>query len=165
MVNKKTIPEDLSDHLAKLLKKTNDSLSVKRIQCVYFKAKYDKTPEEIADMVGYNVSYVRQVQANFWKYGDLSFNLKKRGGRNNSIFQIEEEKELIDKFEKESKQGGIIEVSKIHKVLEEKAKKKIAQSTIYRMLDRHNWRKIMPRPYHPKSNQKKTEAFKKTTNI
>jgi hypothetical protein len=165
LVNKKIIPEDLSDSLSLLLKKTSDSLSVKRIQCIYFKAKYDKTPEEIADMVGYNVDYVKHIQANFWKNGESAFKIKLRGGRNNSIFTVKEEKNLIDKFEKEATQGRIVEVSKIHKVVEEKAKKKVAQSTTYRMLDRNNWRKVVPRPYHPKSNKKKEEDFKKTSNI
>jgi len=51
------------------------------------------------------------------------------------------------------------------KAIEEKANKKIAKSTTYRMLDRHNWRKITPRPYHPKSKPEKQEQFKKTLNI
>ncbi|MCE5241943.1 MAG: winged helix-turn-helix domain-containing protein [Desulfobacteraceae bacterium] len=40
--------------------------------------------------------------------------------------------------------------------------RKVAKTTIYRMLDRHGWRKIMPRPHHPKSDPKAQEGFKKT---
>lgn len=163
LVNKKVIPENLSDYLIQLLRKANDSLSVKRIQCVYFKAKYDKTPEEIADMVGYNVAYVKQIQAIFWKYGESALDIKPRGGRRRENLKFKEEKELIDKFNKGAEKGGIIEVSKIKAAYESKIGKKVAKSTVYRMLKRHDWRKIAPRTKHPKSDKEALENFKKTS--
>ena len=39
---------------------------------------------------------------------------------------------------------------------------KVADSTIYRMLARHGWRKIMPRSKHPKkASDQAIEAYKK----
>jgi hypothetical protein len=35
-------------------------------------------------------------------------------------------------------------------------------STIYRLLDRHGWRKLVPRPRHPKANEREQAIFKKT---
>ena len=35
-------------------------------------------------------------------------------------------------------------------------------TSIYRLLDRHGWRKLVPRPRHPKANQKSKPRFKKT---
>ena len=35
-------------------------------------------------------------------------------------------------------------------------------STIYRLLDRHGWRKLLPRPKHPKGSQEEQDHFKKT---
>lgn len=163
MVNKKVIPENLTDYLNQILRKTGDSSSVKRIQCIYFKAKYDKTPEEIADMVGYNVAYVKQIQANFWKYGESSLDIKSRGGRRRENLKYEEEKALIDQFNKEAEKGGIIEVSKIKAAYENKLGKQVAKSTVYRMLKRHDWRKIAPRTKHPKSDKEAIEDFKKTS--
>ena len=37
-----------------------------------------------------------------------------------------------------------------------------SNSTIYNLLDRHGWRKLMPRPFHPKRNLAAQKAFKKT---
>jgi hypothetical protein len=34
-------------------------------------------------------------------------------------------------------------------------------STIYRLLDRHGWRKLVPRPRHPKANPEEQAIFKK----
>ena len=39
--------------------------------------------------------------------------------------------------------------------------RKVAQTTIYRMLDRHDWRTIIPRPRHPNSSAEAREGFKK----
>jgi len=39
---------------------------------------------------------------------------------------------------------------------------KVPASSVYRMLERHGWRKIVPRPSHPKADPQAQEAFKKT---
>jgi len=38
----------------------------------------------------------------------------------------------------------------------------VNDSTMYRLLHRHGWRKVMPRPRHPKSDLETQERFKKT---
>jgi hypothetical protein len=37
----------------------------------------------------------------------------------------------------------------------------VARSTIYRLLGRHGWRKVVPRPRHPKTDLAAQSAFKK----
>ena len=53
-------------------------------------------------------------------------------------------------------------MSEIKRAFEAEVGHKVAKTTIYRMLDRHDWRKIMPRPRHPKSDTEAQEGFKKT---
>jgi hypothetical protein len=36
----------------------------------------------------------------------------------------------------------------------------VARSTVYRLLDRHGWRKVTPRPRHPKADPAAQAAFK-----
>ena len=38
----------------------------------------------------------------------------------------------------------------------------VDESTIYRLLNRHGWRKLMPRPRHPQADLQEQEEFKKT---
>jgi transposase len=155
--------DKLIEHLQKLLKSSASNISIKRIQCIYFKVKYDKEPEEIGEMVGYNKSYVKQIQAKYWKEGDSVFYLKQRGGRRRENFTLEEEKRIVEEFRKKAENAEILEVSKIKKYYEEKIGKKVPKSTVYRMLDRQDWRKITPRPSHPKSKPELIEKFKKRT--
>lgn len=153
--------DKLIEHLQKLLRSSSNNMSIKRVQCVYFKIKYDKDPEEIGEMVGYNKSYVKQVQAKYWKEGESAFYLKPRGGRRRENLTLEEEKRIVEEFRKKAENAEILEVSKIKKYYEEKVGKKVPKSTVYRMLDRQDWRKITPRPSHPKSNPEAMEKFKK----
>ena len=37
-----------------------------------------------------------------------------------------------------------------------------SDSTVYNLLHRHGWRKLMPRPFHPKRDFAAQNAFKKT---
>jgi hypothetical protein len=37
-----------------------------------------------------------------------------------------------------------------------------SNSTVYNFLARHGWRKLMPRPFHPKRNIAAQDSFKKT---
>ncbi|MCY4299691.1 MAG: winged helix-turn-helix domain-containing protein [Flavobacteriaceae bacterium] len=43
----------------------------------------------------------------------------------------------------------------------DKIGKKVAKRTIYRLLKRHDWYLVVPRPYHRHKNPERQEAFKK----
>jgi len=51
----------------------------------------------------------------------------------------------------------------IQRACEERVGKSVAPSTIYRMLERHGWRKVVPRPRHPKANRAGQAACKRTS--
>ena len=58
--------------------------------------------------------------------------------------------------------GQILEINTIHQKLIDQLGRAVPKSSVYNLLHRHGWRKISPRPYHPKSNPEAQEAFKKT---
>jgi transposase len=58
--------------------------------------------------------------------------------------------------------GGMLKVAEIQRAYEQQVGKPVAASTIYRLLDRHGWRKLVPRPRHPKADVAAQAAFKKT---
>ena len=84
------------------------------------------------------------------------------GGRRYGYMTIEQERQFLSQFLDQASDGGILVVSKIKRALETLVGRKIAKTTVYRMLDRHDWRTIIPRPRHPKSNTEAQEGFKKT---
>jgi hypothetical protein len=57
--------------------------------------------------------------------------------------------------------GEIATVAKIKEDYEKLVGQTVHKTTIYRLLERHQWRKIVPRQSHPKVNEQEQEAFKK----
>lgn len=153
--------DKLIEHLQKLLRSNQSNISIKRVQCIYFKVKYNKEPEKIEEMIGYNKSYVKLIQAAYWKKGDSVFYLKQRGGRRRENLTIMEEKAIVEEFRKKAENAELLEVSKIKEYYEKRIGKKVPKSTVYRMLKRQDWRKIAPRPTHPNTNPQAIEEFKK----
>jgi transposase len=84
------------------------------------------------------------------------------GGRRYGYMTIEEEREFLSQFLDQASRGVLV-VSDVQKAFEAQVGGEVAKTTIYRMLDRHDWRTIIPRPRHPKSNTEAQEGFKKTS--
>jgi transposase len=55
----------------------------------------------------------------------------------------------------------IATAGEIQRAFEARVGHEVAESTIYRLLHRHGWRKLMPRPTHPKASREAQEQFKK----
>jgi transposase len=85
-----------------------------------------------------------------------------RGGRRHALLTEEPETQLLSAFASTAGQGGVVEASVLRRAYEEKVGEKVAKSTVYRLLARQGWRKLVPRPYHPDASPKEQEAFKKT---
>ena len=58
--------------------------------------------------------------------------------------------------------GEIATVAEVQQAFEAQIGQEVDDSTIYRLLHRHGWRKLMPRPRHPQASQEAQEQFKKT---
>jgi hypothetical protein len=58
--------------------------------------------------------------------------------------------------------GKIATVAQIQHAFEQLVSHEVDDSTIYRLLHRHQWRKLMPRARHPQADEEAQEQFKKT---
>ena len=74
---------------------------------------------------------------------------------------IETEERILSKFESEAEKGNIISVKEIRKEIEEEIGRKTPDNYVYRLLNRHNWRKVLPRRKHPKSASKEEQNSSK----
>jgi transposase len=85
-----------------------------------------------------------------------------KANRRNMTF--EEESAFLAEFSEKSEKGQMVDVREIKAKYEEKVGHKIGNGQIYRVLKRHNWRKIKPRSRHPKkASPEAIEASKKLT--
>ena len=74
---------------------------------------------------------------------------------------MKEEDDLLASFEETAYAGGMLVVTEIKQAYERSIGRKVPKSTVYRMLERHGWRKIAPRRKHPEQNEEEQNEFKK----
>src|SRR5215470_14568875 len=60
------------------------------------------------------------------------------------------EKALLACFAKAASAGEMLNIHDLKAAYEQAIGHPTSNSTIYNLLNRHGWRKLMPRPFHPK---------------
>ena len=89
--------------------------------------------------------------------------LPTRGGRHRENFTREREAELLKPFIEKAALGGILVVGQLKPILEKARGEPMALSSVYNLLHRHGWRKLVPDKRHPQSDPAAQEAFKKNS--
>ena len=64
------------------------------------------------------------------------------GGRRHAFLSPEEEEAFLAPWVTQAEQGGVLTVPPIHRALMDRLGKEIPISTTYRLLARHDWRKV-----------------------
>jgi transposase len=118
--------------------------------------------EEIARDTGVSVTTVRRVISTYNRLGLAAIETPGKGGRRHEYMSLEQERSFLQPFFARAAQGEIATAEEIQQVFEAEVKHAVHISSIYRLLDRHGWRKLVPRPHHPKTNPEEQAAFKKT---
>jgi transposase len=83
------------------------------------------------------------------------------GGGHNHLMTIEEETQFLEEFKNKAIDGELPTMPELHAEYNKRVGKNTPKSTFYRMLKRHEWRKVLPDTKHPKSDPEIQEDFKK----
>jgi transposase len=117
--------------------------------------------EEIALHTGVSATTVHRVISTYNRHGPAAVETPGKGGRRHQYLSLREEKEFLAPFFVEAERGEIATAAQIQRAYEANVGHEVDESTIYRLLNRHGWRKLMPRPRHPKADPQVQEQFKK----
>jgi len=117
--------------------------------------------EEIARHCGVSKATVHDVISTYNRLGVAAVETAGKGGRRREYLTLEEEKQFLAPFFAQAESGEIATVGLIQAAFEERVGHEVDDSTIYRLLNRHGWRKLMPRPRNPQANLQVQEQFKK----
>ena len=148
--------------LAERLKRACSHSEYQRIQCVLIRATLGSSAAQIADLLGWSTATVHVLHSRWSKEGDAIFDLRGRGGKHHQHLSPEQERQLLAPFAERAEAGGMLTVAEIQQAYQEQLGREVAPSTVYRLLDRHGWRKLLPRPRPPKADVVAQAAFKKT---
>ena len=152
-------PSLTDDMISSYQKHASTKREFQRVQCLYLRQRGCNS-SDISLTLSMSAVSVKRVWIDYRKRGEEALFHDLRGGRYNENMTKKEEDEFIQPFLKKAEKGGILTVGNIHRAYEKKMQRKIPKSTIYALLHRHGWRKIVPRTKHPKGNSTSQSFFK-----
>jgi len=119
--------------------------------------------QDVAEAVGLTRSSVYRRKAEFLKDGESTLFTDGWGGRRGGVLTEAQEAELVAHFEDAAREGRMVTASEMAAELARRAGRPVSHATLYRILARHGWRKVVPRPRHPEADPARQEAFKETS--
>jgi len=153
---------DQRKEVRKAYRASKDTREQTRLLCLRLRLERGYPSSQIGEIADCSEGLVKKVISDYGREG-LEGVLRGTFGGNRRNLSLSEEKDFLAPFLAQAEKGQILIVSEIHKAYEAKLGRTVPNSTIYRLLDRHNWRKVMPRPRHPKANPEEQEAYKKNS--
>jgi transposase len=133
-----------------------------RLQCLWLRASQALSTEAIAQAVGLSVSHVRRVWSTYLRGGLRDGQGRPKGGRRHQNLTLVQERAVLDPWQEQARRGRLVTARQIKADYEKRLGRAVPDSTVCRLLARHQWRRVVPRPKHPKDNPAARAAFKKT---
>jgi transposase len=120
---------------------------------VIYNALVDPRPAEtIAMHTATSRSFVHHTVSAYNRLGPASIEEDRRGGRQHAYLTRDEERAFLEPFIAKAEAGDLVTTRAIQQAFEERVGQSVHSGTIYGLLHRHDWHKIMPRPQHPKAD-------------
>lgn len=141
--------------LKQALKDKTLSAYHKRLQVILFRSQgmSCKTISERLDVSHYTIWRLTKVyQAN----GIQSLMTETRGGRHRSYMTLEDEQVFLKEQLERSSNGDFVTVQEMFEAYQKRVGHPTTREGFYALLKRHGWRKVSPRPEHPKKADAKT---------
>jgi len=141
---------------------THDVQELRMAQAVLLPALAQMTLSAAAKVIGVGRATVARLQRRFRHRKESAQPIPRRwGGRRRALMKLEEEQAFLASWKPEAQQGQLVVVTPLQVALEQKLGRRIKPSVVYRLLDRHRWRKVAPDTRHPKAQSAVQEEWKK----
>ena len=158
---RRTLPVDLVPQLQALLKQCRTPKEARRVQAILLYAQHGWGCKPVAAATGLSPAYVSALQTAFFREGASVLLRRQKHAERRQYLKRSEEAAFLERFTQSAQEGELVSIADIKQAYEQRVQREVALSTIYRLLHRHQWRKVAPRPKHPKSDPKERERFKK----
>jgi transposase len=144
------------------MQQTETKEQFQRWQAIYMVGK-GLSAEQAADLVGVAKGTIYQWIFHYNHEGPDSLLLQGRGGRRFGLMSFEAEAKFLESLRVEAEKGRIIGTFWLRERVEKELGCKVSKDYLYDLLHRHGWRKVIPRPAHPKADEDQQEEFKKNS--
>lgn len=134
-----------------------------RWQALYLAASRQISASDIADIVGVSVHSVNKWVSLYNRKGVESIYAKPRGGRRTSFLTWQEEEMVLEELREKANKGLLVLIKMVKAEIEQRLQRQVSKDYPYDLLHRHGWRRVAPRPKHPKQDPAKQAEFKKNS--
>ena len=145
------------------MRKEKNAQTYRKMEAVALRGEGKKN-EEIAAITGFHPDMAGKYARAYITRGIDGLKDGRKGGNHRNATD-EEEREFMSQFEEAARKGQIITIGEIAAAYDEHfGKEHKSKSTVYYLLQKMGWRKLMPRSKHPgKASDEAIEASKKLT--
>lgn len=141
---------------------TNDAKAARRVQIVLLRAQ-GNTVNFVIKATGTSTTTITRLTSNYLNKGIESLLTTKHKG-NHRYLTAEQLESFLKEQETKAENGQLVTIKQVFEDYQALIGHEININSFYKLLKRHNWRKIRPRPHHPKQADVSTqEASKKLT--
>lgn len=155
-------PHLSEEEIARRLKETVGTREHRRWLIIWNALVDPRSASEIAKHTGVAENTVHDLVSRYKRFGAQAVEAPRLSKRRRCYLSKEEEVIFLSPFLEKAKCGEIATAAEIRRALEELLGHPIHHSTVYRLLERNGWRKVVPRPVHVESKHQAQEDFKKT---
>ena len=161
-MRKKIVTEEEYQHVKAAAKANQNKRLEKKLQVIIMRYE-GKSNEEIRTKLDLSIKRISELVSEFKRDGIEEYARSKYGGNHRSLTDAEEQ-EILERFDCKAKAGQVVTVQEIKRAFDERLGRDTGRGYIYMLLSRRKWRKVMPRPKHPKkASEAEIEASKKLT--
>lgn len=151
--------------LETMMKSVTNKTHYRRLQAVMLRGK-GYTVKATAEITGLTPKTITDCTRRYLENGVEELLLERRGGRRHENMTYEEEVIFLSKFDEKIEAGAIITINAMHEAYQKELGRSTYISGFYQMLKRHGWRRIKPRPAHPKkADAEIVDVSKKLTQL
>ena len=162
MARPRRIDSDLIGKAQEIAAVAKDLHTLRGAQAVLLPALLNATLEQTAALLGVSRATVPRLQnALRRRCSQPDVAEPARGGRRHELMTREEEREFLAPWADLARTGNLLVVSPLRAALSQKLGRTVRASVVYRLLERHGWRKVAPDTRHPKSDAKAQEDWEK----
>jgi transposase len=96
--------------------------------------------------------FVHHTVSDYNRLGPASITEDGRGGRHHAYLTEDEERAFLEPLRAQADAGELVTTHTIKQAFEQRVGHVVHPDTITKLLHRHQWHKITPRPQHPKTD-------------
>ena len=145
------------------LQNAPDENSRKRRRAIWLTHTEKLSARKVAQILGVSTQAVWLWIAQYNQQGPEGLRRTGRGGRRWAWLSWEDEERFLQERQQAASRGQILTAPQLCAGLEKLTGRRVSLAYVYRLLHRHGWRKLGPRPRHPKAQPALQERFKKNS--